>query len=186
MMTSELDLQKFFETHGDLPERRAIEMLFAFKAHVEACRLPRLISTGKLWRARRACDSCKVAMVAGEVRHLFRREGKGLNFESYFICASCEERWEQLGDAGVPNCLAERDNWANWKPEPIDPTRCGDCCAEFTLDNPAKSVPTTVKGPIYLLCGSCTRDWKEQPEQQTPGLTFELLPVAGTSSARVQ
>jgi hypothetical protein len=175
-MSPELDLRAFFETHEELPESRAIEMLFAFKAHVESGRYARLISTGKLWRARRSCDGCKEAMAAGEVRHLFRHSAEPFTFKSYFICSGCEGRWEQLGDAGVPNCLSERDNWANWKPEPIDLTRCGDCYIEFTQDTPAKGIPTTAKGHLQPLCGDCAKSWTENPNQ-TPGLPYTVVPL---------
>jgi hypothetical protein len=183
-VTPALDLRAFIAAHNNIPAPVAVMMLILWKDHIQQRHYGHLLSTGKLCQSQRYCDGCNGAL-ASEARHLFRRDGKGtggIALKSYFICPSCEERWEKLGDAGVPNCLPDWLNWANWAPEPIDLTRCGDCCDEFTLDNPAKSIPTTLKGSIFLLCGHCTKDWKDHPEQQTPGLAFTLVPVAGSSA----
>jgi hypothetical protein len=184
MTTPTFDMQAFIEAHDDIPPPVAARMLLLWIDHIQQRHFGDLISTGKLWRPQRLCDGCGVMMAAGEARHLFRHAGD-ISFKSYFICRSCEERWEKLGDAGVPNCLPDRLNWANWEPEPIDLARCGDCYAEFTLGNPAKSIPTTRKGPINLLCGSCTKYWQDHPEQ-TPGLVFTLKPVTGSGAEVAQ
>jgi hypothetical protein len=181
----EVMTENFFENHDEIPKLVALEVLLLWKDRIEQRQYVSLLSTGKLWRARRFCDGCKGTMVAGDVRHLFRWDGKCSRFKSFFICPVCEERWEKLGDAGVPNCLPDLLNWSNWEPKPIDLTYCGDCCVEFTIDNPAQSIPTALKGPIYLLCGHCSKGWKDEPEQQTPGLAFTLTPVVA-STGRAQ
>jgi hypothetical protein len=76
-----------------------------------------------------------------------------------------------------------REEWANWEPEPLDLINCGDCCREFTLDNPAKTIATALKGPIRILCGDCSDWWQVHPNECF-GLAFTLVPVAGNGRAQ--
>jgi hypothetical protein len=91
------ELKDFLEAHIDIPRDVVLVMAIVW----QELGYPRqLVSFGKLWRARRHCDSCGCHLPAGEYLHMFRHLSE-FTFKSFFICPGCEERWEKLGECSI-------------------------------------------------------------------------------------
>ena len=87
-------LEAFCAAHCDIPSGIALTMALIWQ-ELGYTQLP--ITFGKLWRARRKCDSCGCHLPAGEYLHMFCSIA-AFTFRSFFLCPGCEDRWEELGE----------------------------------------------------------------------------------------